>query len=96
MASRVTIYGTKNDSDMKRLRREMNVMLVEYEATDPSIDQNAKAALQEWGTDSVTKPVVEVKRGDDNGSVFLINPDEPTLRQCLYSEGILSVTSYWI
>lgn len=96
MASRVTIYGTKNDQDTKRLRREMNVMFVEYEWTDPTNDSKAKLKLSDWTDTNPTLPVVEVQRGDDRGSVFLKNPDEPTLRQCLYSEGIVSVTSYWI
>ena len=96
MASRVTIYGTKNDLDTKRLRREMNVMSVEYEWADPTNDSNAKLRLSDWTDSNPTLPVVEVQRDDDRGSVFLKNPDEPTLRQCLYSEGVVSVTSYWI
>ena len=95
MAIRVSIYGRPNDPDVKRLRREMNAMFVEYEYNDPLRDKKAEARIREWGNE-VTKPVVEVLREDDNGSVFLTNPDEPTLRQCLYSEGILSVTSYWL
>jgi hypothetical protein len=95
MASRVSIYGRPSDPDVKRLRREMNAMFVEYDYLDPNRDKQAQARIHEWGNE-VTKPVVEVLRQDDNGSVFLTNPDEPTLRQCLYSEGILSVTSYWL
>jgi len=95
MASRVSIYGRPSDPDVKRLRREMNAMFVEYDYLDPNRDKGAQARIAEWGNE-VTSPVVEVLREDDNGSVFLKNPDEPTLRQCLYSEGILSVTSYWL
>jgi hypothetical protein len=95
MATRVSIYGKSTDPDVKRLRREMNAMFVEYDYRDPSRDRVAQDRIKEWGN-QVTKPVVEVLRDDDSGSVFLTNPDEPTLRQCLYSEGILSVTSYWL
>ena len=95
MASRIAIYGRPGDPDVKRLRREMNAMFVEYDYLDPVRDKGAQARIAEWGNE-VTAPVVEVLREDDNGSVFLKNPDEPTLRQCLYSEGILSVTSYWL
>ena len=95
MATRISIYGRPADPDVKRLRREMNAMFVEYQYLDPTRDASARARIQEWGNE-VTRPVVEVLREDDMGSVFLTNPDEPTLRQCLYSEGILSVTSYWL
>ena len=95
MASRVSIYGRPADPDVKRLKREMNAMFVEYEYLDPARDRGAQDRIKEWGSE-VTRPVVEILRSDDIGSVFLTNPDEPTLRQCLYSEGILSITSYWL
>jgi hypothetical protein len=96
MASRITIYGRPNDPNTKRLTREMNVLTLEFLLTDPDKDPRAQQRLSEL--DDITKklPVVEVLRSDDMGSVFLSNPDEPTLKQCLYSEGIVSVTSYWL
>jgi len=93
MASRVTIYGMPASPETKRLQREMNVMFVEYDLVDPV---KPRVALPEWTADAKQTPVVEVQRQDDTGSIYLTNPDEPTLRQCLYSEGILSVTSYWL
>lgn len=97
MASRITIYGSPAQPDVRRLKREMNVLTVEYGLTDPRKDARAASRLRtELGGDTLALPIVEVRRGDDQGSVFLSNPDEPTLRQCLHSEGILSVTSYWV
>ncbi len=94
------MYGKTVDADMKRLKREMNVLFVEYEQRDPEQDARAAQRLKEWGEQWGEKvgarPIVEVQREDDMGSVFLVNPDEPTLRQCLYSEGILSTTAYWV
>jgi hypothetical protein len=93
MASRIKIYGKPGGPETKRLQREMNVMFVEYDLIDPA---RTKQQLPEWTADAQKTPVVEVQRQDDRGSIYLTNPDEPTLRQCLYSEGILSVTSYWL
>lgn len=96
MASRVTIYGRPNHADIKRLKREFNAMYVEYEQSDPDHDDRAKRRLAELVGDLKTLPLVEIQRADGNGSLFLTNPDEPTLRSSLYSEDILSVTSYWL
>ena len=97
MASRTTIYGNPASPDVRRLQREMNVLYVEFETADPRKDARAATRLQQQlGGDPYTLPLVEVQRADDQGSVFLSNPDEPTLRQCLHSEEILSVTSYWL
>ena len=97
MASRITIYGNPAHKDVRRLQREMNVMYVEYSLTDPRKDTRAARRLQsELTEESIPLPVVEVLREDDQGSLYLTNPDEPTLRQSLYSEGILSITAYWL
>ncbi len=96
MASRITIYGNPAQPDVRRLKREMSVMYVEYDLTDPRKDERAARRLQSELGGSVTLPLVEVLRADDQGSVYLTNPDAATLRQCLHSEEILSVTSYWL
>ncbi len=96
MASRITLYGTPNQADIKRLKREMNAMYVEYDLADPAKDARAKSHLVQWKQDAKPLPLVEILRADDTGSVFLVNPDEPTLRNCLYSENILSITAYWV
>ncbi len=96
MASRITIYGNPAQPDVRRLKREMSVMYVEYDLSDPRKDDRAARRLQAELGGSVTLPLVEVLRADDRGSVFLTNPDAATLRQCLYSEEILSITSYWL
>ena len=96
MASRITIYGSPADRDVKRLQREMNVMYVEYAQVDPRKDPRADRRLAEWSEPNQTLPIVEIEREDGLGSLFLTNPDEPTLRQSLYSEGILSITAYWV
>ncbi len=96
MASRITIYGNPAQPDVRRLKREMSVMYVEYDLADPRKDTRAARRLQTELGSAVTLPLVEVLRADDQGSVFLTNPDAATLRQCLYSEEILSITSYWL
>lgn len=96
MASRITIYGNPSQPDVRRLRREMNVLTLEYTLHDPRKDDRAAKRLHAALGDAVTLPLVEVLRADDQGSVFLTNPDEPTLRQCLQSESILSITAYWV
>jgi len=96
MASRITIYGNPVQPDVRRLKREMSVMYVEYDLSDPRKDDRAARRLQTELGSAVTLPLVEVLRADDQGSVFLTNPDAATLRQCLYSEEILSITSYWL
>ena len=62
----------------------------------PFKDARARQRLAEWNGEVPTVPIVELLRDDGDGSVFLINPDEPTLRQSLYSENILSITAYWV
>ena len=96
MASRITVYGNPASADVRRLKREMSVMYVEYDLADPRKDDRAALRLSQMGDAAPKLPVVEVLRGDDQGSVFLTNPDAATLRQCLYSEEILSITSYWL
>lgn len=96
MASRITLYGPSSHPDIKRLQREMNVMYVDYALADPRRDARAQSHLAEQIGEVKTLPLVEVQRAEGNGSVFLTNPDEPTLRQCLYSEDILSITAYWL
>lgn len=96
MATRVTLYGELNNVDIKRLKREMHAMYVDYDIANPKVDALAKSRLVEWGYPEHQGVVVEIQRSDASGSVFLTNPDEPTLRQTFYSEGILSVTSYWV
>jgi len=96
MASRITVYGNPTSADVRRLKRELNVMYVECDFADPRKDTRAAHRLSEMGEAAPTLPIVEVLRGDDQGSVFLSNPDAATLRQCLYSEEILSITSYWL
>lgn len=96
MASRITVYGNPASPDVRRLKREMNVMYVECDFADPRKDARAARRLSEMSETAPSLPVVEVLRGDDQGSVFLTNPDAATLRQCLYSEEILSITAYWL
>lgn len=96
MANRITIYGVPNTPDVKRLTRELDVNYVECVVKDPKHDARAARHLAEWDVDMSRLPIVEVLRDDDTGSLFLVNPDEPTLRQSLFSEGVISVTSYWI
>jgi hypothetical protein len=96
MANRVTLYGNPNSAAIKRLKREMNIMYVDYDLADPRKDDRAKRYLAEVVGEALVLPLVEIQRADDNGSLFLTNPDEPTLRQSLHSESILSVTAYWV
>ena len=96
MANRVTIYGKNQDVDVKRLKREMNAMYVDYTLIDPKSDDRAQRHLKESLGDSARFPLVEVRTAQGNGSVFMTNPDEPTLRQCLLSEEVLSETAYWL
>ncbi|MDQ2688122.1 MAG: hypothetical protein M3Y28_09680 [Armatimonadota bacterium] len=96
MASRVTIYGPTKDPNVKRLKRELNVMYVEHDEADLAKDAAAQRRLQEMIGSPPKLPLVEIHRQDGDGSVFLTNPDEPTLRHILLSENILSVTAYWV
>jgi hypothetical protein len=96
MPNRVTLYGKPASPDIKRLKREMNVMYVDYDLADPSKDDRARRHLAEVVGEALPLPLVEIQRADGNGSLFLTNPDEPTLRQSLHSEDILSVTAYWV
>lgn len=96
MAARVTLYGSPNHPDIKRLQREMNVLYVDYSLADPRKDARAGRHLSEQVGEIKTLPLVELERADGDGSVFLTNPDEPTLRSALHAEEILSVTAYWL
>ncbi len=46
MASRITIYGSPAHKDVRRLRREMNVLTLEYDLADPRKDARAARRLQ--------------------------------------------------
>ena len=75
MASRITVYGNPASPDVRRLKREMSVMYVESDYADPRQDARAARRLSEMGESVPALPIVEVLRGDDQGSVFLTNPD---------------------
>lgn len=96
MAARITLYGKPTDPQIKRLKREMNAMYVEYTESDLDKDARAKARLQDALGDTLHLPLVEIERTDGDGNLYLSNPDEPTLRHSFYSEGILGITSYWV
>jgi hypothetical protein len=97
MANRVTIYGAKGDKATEILRREMRTMSLNYDFYDvvaqPAVRERLRTQLNE---DIERFPKVEVACANTNGSVFLSNPDLNTLRQTLYGEDILGITSFWI
>jgi hypothetical protein len=96
MASRITIYGTKGEKDTERLRREMNVLSMNYNFTDIKQNPDAVKHLAEIGEVTPAFPKVEVELVDTSGYVVLANPDAATLRRTLFAESVFGITSYWI
>jgi hypothetical protein len=97
MANRITIYGKTGEPATETLRREMRSMSLDYDFHDiaktPRVVDRLRGLL---GEDAESFPKVEVVRADNPGSVFLSNPDLGTLRQTLYAEEVLGITSFWI
>jgi hypothetical protein len=97
MANRVTIYGATGDPATERLRNEMRSMSLNCDFFDikdrPDILDRLRSELIE---EPEIYPKVEVLCANNPGSVFLTNPDITALRQTLYGENILGITSYWI
>lgn len=96
MANRITIYGKKGDVATERLRREMRSMSLNYNFFDVVKTPAALDRLRAELGDVEHLPKVEVMRAYATGSVYLSNPDLNTLRQILYAEEVLGITSYWI
>ena len=97
MANRVTIYGKKGDKATEILRREMRTMSLNYDFCDIAANPASLDRLRQAMIDDVERfPKVEVSCANSSGSVFLSNPDLTTLRQTLYGEDILGITSFWI
>jgi hypothetical protein len=97
MANRVTIYGKNGDAATERLRREMRTMSLNYDFYDVVARPDVLDRLRNQLNEDVERfPKVEVACANNPGSVFLSNPDLNTLRQTLYGEDILGITSFWI
>ena len=96
MANRISIYGRAGEKNTERLRRELRSMSLTYDFYDIVRQPQASERLVEAGIDPQALPKVEVACAYNPGSVFLSNPDVETLRQTLYSEEVLGVTSFWI
>ena len=94
MANRVSIYGRPGELNTERIRREFRSMSLNYNFVD--IEKNPQAIDRAYAAGSTEPlfPKVEIVCTNNPGSVFLTNPDVDTLRQQLYAEEILGVTSY--
>ncbi len=96
MPNRITIYGKVGEKNTERLRREMRSMSLNYNFFDVTKSPEALAKIQSRSVDLEGFPKVEVALANNPGSVVLTNPDLNTLRQTLYAEEVLGITSYWI
>jgi hypothetical protein len=96
MANRVSIYGTAGDKSTAQLRREMASMALTYDFYDIVKQPQALTRLKELGAGDEQFPKVEVVCANSPGCVIMTNPDVATLRQTLYAEEVLGVTSYWV
>jgi hypothetical protein len=96
MANRISIYGRKGDPATEKLRREMRSMSLNYNFYDVAKQPQVLDRLRTELGDPGKFPKVEVVCANNPGSVFMTNPDLNTLRQTLYSEEVLGITSFWI
>jgi hypothetical protein len=96
MPTRISIYGRKGERETERLRREMRSMSVDYNFYDVKAQPESLKRLEALVSDTRQLPKVAVSCAQNPGSVILTNPDSDQLRQTLYSEDVLAVTSYWI
>ncbi|HEY3331313.1 MAG TPA: hypothetical protein VGK19_14890 [Capsulimonadaceae bacterium] len=96
MANRVSIYGKPGETHTERLRRELRSMSLTYNFYDIASQPAAATRAYEAGSTDPIFPKVEIVCANNPGTVFLTNPDVDTLRQQLYAEEILGVTSYWV
>ncbi len=96
MANRVSIYGQPGETNTERLRREFKSMSLNYNFID--IQANPQAVERAYAAGSIEPvfPKIEIVCASNPGSVFLTNPDVDTLRQQLYAEEVLGVTSFWV
>ena len=96
MSNRITIYGKQGDKQTERLLRELRSMSLTYDFTDTAKQPSSLQRLHDLGIGDTDLPRVEISCAYNAGSVFLTNPDTDTLRQTLYAEEVLGVTSYWV
>jgi len=96
MPNRITIYGKAGEQNTKRIQRELGSLALTYNFHDIVKQPQQVARLQELGAVTDIYPKVEIVCNHAPGSVFLTNPDTETLKQTLYAEEVLGVTSYWV
>jgi hypothetical protein len=96
MASRVTIYGQAKQRDTERIRKELDELSLSYNYYDVKKQPQALNHLAAIDEDTKFFPKVEVACANREGVVVLTNPDSETLKQTLYAEDVLGVTSFWI
>jgi len=96
MASRVTIYGLSKQKETERIRKELDELSLTYNFYDVKKQPQALTRLASLDEDTKYFPKVEVECANRSGVVLLTNPDSETLRQTLYAEDVLGVTSFWI
>jgi len=82
MPNRVSIHGRPDEPGTKAICRELNSMSVEFDLYDVASDGEF--------------PKVEIACREQSGLLVLTNPDRETLRQTLYAQDVLGVTSYWV
>ena len=96
MANRITIYGQSGERNTKRIQRELGSLSLNYDFYDVTKQPQQVERLKELGAITDVFPKVEITCNHAAGSVFLSNPDTETLKQQLYTEDVLGVTSYWV
>lgn len=96
MANRVSVYGKPGDARTEILRRELRSMSLTYNFYDIAKQPQAAERAYAAGSTDPVFPKVEIACANNPGTVFLTDPDVTTLRQQLYAEDILGVTSYWV
>ena len=96
MSNRVSIYGRSGERQTELIRREMRSMSLSYDFYDIAKQPQFIERIIEAGATEPDFPKVQISCGGDDGSVILTKPDVNTLRQMLYAQDVLGVTSYWV
>ena len=93
MANRIKVYGQSGERNTKRIQSELGSLSLSYDFHDITRQPEYIDRLKEMGAITDMYPKVEITANHADGSVLLTNPDTETLKQTLYSEDVLGVTS---
>lgn len=96
MANRVSVYGRAGEAQTERIRRELRSMSLTYDFYDISRTPDVAEKIFAEGATEPEFPKVRIEAAGDDAALFLSRPDADTLRQVLYAQDVLGVTSYWV